>query len=568
MNALDFTVLIVSMLGIAGYGIWRTRDRRNLNTYLKGTGNTPWYAIGLSVMATQASAITFLSTPGQGYAGGLGFVQIYFGVPLALIIISIFFLPVFRKLNVYTAYEFLGRRFDRKTRLLGAGLFLVQRGLGAGLTIYMPAIVLTSMFGWPLNLTIASTGLLVVIYTAVGGNDAVTVTQKYQLGIIFAGMVTAFCLLVSKMPAGLSFNDSLALAAGFHKLNAVSFSPDIHERYTIWSGILGGTFLMLSYFGTDQSQVQRYISNAPIRESRLGLMMNALCKIPMQFSILLLGVLVFVFYQFEQPPLLFNEASRQYLASHSAPGQLASWESDFDAAHAASRTQLEQWLAARHAGDEAAAKTAMAAAVTAQEQGEIIRTKAAGEAQKAGPGTTTNDADYIFITFILDYLPHGVIGLLVAAFFAATLSSKAAELNALGSSTTIDVYRLLKPEATDAQCLRASRWFTALWGLLAILVALYAHLGENLIQAVNKLGSIFYGVMLALFVIAFFLRGITGTAVFWGAVAAQLLVFVSYRYLTISYLWFPLMGCAACVVFSLVLQAVGRFSGTTGGANE
>ena len=566
MNALDFTVLIVSMLGIAGYGMWRTRDRRNLNTYLKGTGNTPWYAIGLSVMATQASAITFLSTPGQGYAGGLGFVQIYFGVPLALIIISIFFLPVFRRLNVYTAYEYLGRRFDQKTRLLGAGLFLVQRGLGAGLTIYAPAIVLTSMFGWPLNLTIASTGLLVVIYTAVGGSDAVTVTQKYQLGIIFAGMVTAFCLLVAKMPAGLSFNDSMALAAGFHKMNAVSFSPDIHERYTIWSGILGGTFLMLSYFGTDQSQVQRYISNAPMRESRLGLMMNALCKIPMQFSILLLGVLVFVFYQFEQPPLLFNEASRQYLASHSEPGQLAAWESDFDAAHAASRTQLEQWLAARHEGDAAAAKTAMTAAVAAHDQGETIRAKAADVLQK-GSGTTTNDADYVFITFILDYLPHGVIGLLVAAFFAATLSSKAAELNALGSSTTIDFYRLLKADATDAQCLRASRWFTILWGVLAIAFALFAHLAENLIQAVNILGSIFYGVMLGLFLIAFFLRGITGTAVFWGAVAAQALVFGLFLSLTISYVWYPLIGCAACVVFSGVLQAVG-LSGVKGGANE
>jgi SSS family solute:Na+ symporter len=275
MNALDFVVLIGSMLGIAGFGIWRTRGRRTLDSYLRGKGRTPWFAIGLSVMATQASAITFLSTPGQGYLGGLGFVQIYFGVPVALIIIAIFFLPAFQKLNVYTAYEFLGKRFDGKTRLLGAGLFLLQRALGAGLTIYAPAIVFTTVFGWPLNLTIICTGLLAILYTVTGGSDAVTVTQKYQIAIIFAGMITAFCLLVLKLPSGLTFTDTFKLAGGFHKLNAVNFSTDVHERYTFWSGLIGGTFLMLSYFGTDQSQVQRYLSGSSLRESRLGLMFNA-----------------------------------------------------------------------------------------------------------------------------------------------------------------------------------------------------------------------------------------------------------------------------------------------------
>ena len=355
----------------------------------------------------------------------------------------------------------------------------------------------------------------------------------------------------------MTFNDSLHLAGGFHKLNAVSFSTDIHERYTIWSGLLGGTFLMLSYFGTDQSQVQRYISNAPLRESRLGLMMNALCKIPMQFCILFLGVLVFVFYQFEPPPLFFNQASTQYLASHGQPGQLQSLETDFNRTHDETRQQLENWLAARHSGDVPAANTALTAALAANDQGEKIRNDATTALQKASPTATANDADYAFITFILDYLPHGVIGLLVAAFFAAALSSKAAELNALGSTTTIDFYRLMKPEATDAQCLKASRWFTALWGVLAIAFALYAHLVENLIQAVNILGSIFYGVMLGLFVIAFFLRSITGTAVFWAALAAQILVFVLFACFNISYLWYPLIGCAACVAFSLVLQALG-----------
>ena len=555
MNPLDFIVLIGSMLGIAAYGMWRTRGRRDLNAYLKGAGNTPWFAIGLSVMATQASAITFLSTPGQGYAGGLGFVQIYFGLPVALIIIAIYFLPLFRRLNVYTAYEYLGRRFDGKTRLLGAGLFLIQRGLGAGLTIYAPAIVLSTVFHWPLDLTIISSGLLVIIYTVAGGNDAVTVTQKYQIGVIFAGMFIAFGLLLAKLPAGLSFGDSLALAGGYHKLEAVNFSSSLHERYTIWSGLLGGTFLMLSYFGTDQSQVQRYLSGSSLRESRLGLMFNAVCKIPMQFAILFLGVMMFVFYQFEPPPLFFNDTSRQYLAEHGASEQLQALETNFNQTHAAARQQLEQWLAARHNGDAAGAQAAFAAATTAYAEGEQIHAAAAKALSAANPHATTNEADYVFISFILHYLPHGIIGLLVAAFFAAALSSKAAELTALGSSTTVDLYRHLKTGATDRECLRASKWFTALWGVVAIGFALYAHLVENLIQAVNILGSIFYGVMLGLFVVAFFLRRVGGTAVFWAAVMAQALVFVLYFNLTISYLWYPLIGCAACVFLSLILQA-------------
>jgi SSS family solute:Na+ symporter len=556
MSALDFVVLIGSMLGIAAYGIWRTRGPRDLNTYLRGDGKTPWFAIGLSVMATQASAITFLSTPGQGYLGGLGFLQIYFGMPLALIIIAAIFLPLYRRLNVYTAYEFLGKRFDGRTRLLGAALFLLQRGLGAGLTIYAPAIVLTTVFGWPLNLTIISCGLLVIIYTVTGGSDAVTVTQKYQIAIIFAGMITAFCLLVMKLPAGLTITDTCALAGGFQKLKAVNFSTDIHERYTFWSGLLGGTFLMLSYFGTDQSQVQRYISGSSLRESRLGLMFNAVCKIPMQFCILLLGVLIFVFYQFEPPPLFFNSTSSRYAAEQDINQKLRGYETEFNSAHDQTRRQLEAWLKARHNGDSSAAAGAFTAASILHQHGERIREEAATTLRASHSAVTANDADYVFITFILHHLPHGVIGLLVAAFFAAALSSKAAELNALGSSTTIDFYRhLIKRDATDAACLVASKWFTALWGFVAIAFALYAHLMENLIQAVNILGSIFYGVMLGLFVVAFFVRRVGGEAVFWAALAAQILVFVLYFKLTISYLWYPLIGCAACVLFSLALQA-------------
>jgi solute:Na+ symporter, SSS family len=555
VNALDFVVLISAMLGIAAYGIWRTRDHRDLSTYLKG-GHTPWFLIGISVMATQASAVTFLSTPGQGYQSGLGLVQMYFGVPIALIVIAAVFVPIYRKLGVYTAYEFLGRRFDMKTRLLGAALFLVQRGLGAGLTIYAPAIVLCTMFGWPLDLTIICSGLLVVIYTVVGGNDAVTHTQKYQIAVIFAGMLTAGVIVLMRLPAGLGFSDALALAGGFHKLEAVNFSTDPRERYTLWSGIIGATFLMLSYFGTDQSQVQRYLSGASVRESRLGLMFNAVFKIPMQFGILLLGVLVFVSYQFEQPPLFFNRAARQHLAAYQGGEALRAFETDYAAAQAKKQEQLEAWLKARSEHDRATAVAAFAAASAAHQKGESIRTNAASLLQTARSGTSANDADYVFITFILDHLPHGVIGLLVAAFFAATLSSKAAELNALGSATTVDFYRdAFKREATDAHYVAASRWFTAGWGLVAIAFALYAHLVENLIQAVNIVGSIFYGVMLGLFVVAFFVRWVRGTAVFWAALAAQALVFVLYFSINISFLWYPFIGCAACVVFSIVLQA-------------
>jgi len=556
MSGLDFVVLITSMLGIAVYGIWRTRGRQDLNAYLKG-GHTSWFAIGLSVMATQASAVTFLSTPGQGYAGGLSFVQVYFGVPLALIIIAVVFLPMYRRLNVYTAYEYLGRRFDTKTRLLGAALFLLQRGLGAGLTIYAPAIVLTTVFGWSLNLTIICSGLFVILYTVAGGNDAVTVTQKYQLAIIFAGMLAATWLLVLKLPEGITCGDALTLAGGFHKLNAVNFSADPRERYTFWSGLLGGTFMMLSYFGTDQSQVQRYLSGKSMREDRLGLMFNAVCKIPMQFSILSLGVLMFVFYQFQPAPLFFNPAASASLAAHGQSDQLQAYETDFSQTHDHLRRELAQWLQARHRGDTNSATAAWTAANTAQQMGEQVRIAATEDLKKAKSGATGNDADYVFITFILQQLPHGIIGLLVAAFFAATFSSKAAELNALSSSTTIDFYRhLIRRDATDAECVRASKWFTAFWGAAAIAFALSARLAENLIQAVNILGSIFYGVMLGLFVVAFFMRRVRGRAVFWAALGAQTLVCVLFFSIKISYLWFPLIGCVACMALSATFQAL------------
>ena len=556
MNAIDYVVLLGTMLGIAGYGIWRTRHRRDLRGYLRGDDDTRALVIGLSVMATQASAITFLSTPGQGYESGLGFVQNYFGAPFALIFIAVVFLPIYRRLNVYTSYEYLGRRFDAKTRLLGAGLFLLQRGLGAGITIYAPAIVLSTVMGWRLDLTILGSGLVAIAYTVSGGSQAVNVTQKYQFTIILVGMAAAFVVLIHKLPAGLRFTDSLALAGGFHKLEAVDFSTSIQKRYTFWSGLLGGFFLALSYFGTDQSQVQRYLSGASLRESRLGLMFNAVFKIPMQFFILLLGALVFVFYQFEPPPVHFNEAVWEAGLRRDTSARLHALERRYGEAHARKRHLIDRWLDARHGGDVAGARSALDQALAAHRASEALRAEAKSALLQADPRAKTNDTDYVFITFILRHLPHGVIGLLVAAFFAAALASKAAELNALASTSTIDFYHVLvRRGATDAHLVAASKCFTILWGLVAIGFALFANLAENLIQAVNIVGSIFYGVVLALFLVAFFLRHVGGTAVFGAALAAQVLVFVLYAYLDISYLWYNVIGCAACVLFSLVLQA-------------
>jgi SSS family solute:Na+ symporter len=557
MNLLDFLVLVGSMAGIAAYGVWQTRGRQGLSHYVKGDARTGWVVIGLSVMATQASAVTFLSTPGQGYQDGLGFVQNYFGAPLALILIAAVFLPIYRRLNVYTAYEYLGRRFDRKTRLLGAALFLLQRGLQAGITVYAPAIILSTVLHWRTDATILLTGLVVIVYTAAGGSQAVNLTQKYQLGVIFCGMLAAFVVSLRKMPAEVGLADALTIAGGFHKLNGVDFSIDTSRRYTFWSGSLGGFFLALSYFGTDQSQVQRYLSGGSLRESRMGLMFNAVLKIPMQFFILLLGTMVFVFYQFEAPPLCFNQAAWESGLLRDSGDRLRTLERRYVELHAEKQVAVEAWLGARNAGDRSAEAGARAQALAAHNRGQAVRAEAKAALESLTPrGGKSSDTDYVFITFILRHLPHGIIGLLIAAFFGATLSSKAAELNALATTTTVDFYRfLVTPQADDAHYVSASRWFTVMWGMVAVGFALFASLAENLVQAVNIVASIFYGVVLGLFLVAFFLRWVQGTAVFLAAIAAQLLVFALFASLDISYLWYNLIGCVACMGFSLALQA-------------
>jgi SSS family solute:Na+ symporter len=558
VNAADWMVLLGTMIGIAAYGSLRTRDVRSLNTYLRGSQSTGWGTIGLSVMATQASAITFLSIPGQGFESGIGFVQNYFGLPLALIIVCAVFLPIYRRLGVYTAYEFLGRRFDQKTRLLGAGLFLLQRGLAAGVTIYAPAIILSTVLGWPLDLVIVFAGFLVIVYTVTGGSEAVSLTQKWQMAVIFGGMVTAFVVLLVKLPAELGFGGAARVAGALGKLQAVDFSFDPSRRYTLWTGLLGGLFLSLSYFGTDQSQVQRYIAGGSLREGRLGLMFNALLKIPMQFGILLLGALLFVFYQFDSPPLFFNQSEWQRHARGPNSGVFLALEERYTVTVADTQHAIRAWLHTRTADDDAAESSARAAMLEANRRAAAVRSEAKAALLAADPRAKTKDSDYVFITFILAELPHGAIGLLVAVMFAAALSSKAAELNALGTTTTIDLWRHLRPLAArdEARNVRVARRFTALWGVFAMAFALFAGFAENLIEAINILGSIFYGVVLGIFLVAFFFRQVGGSAVFFAALAAQALVIVMFLSLNIGYLWYNLIGCAACIVFSTLLQAL------------
>jgi len=555
VNAVDWVVLLGTIVGIAAYGSWRTRHVRSLNTYMRGNASTGWGTIGLSVMATQASAITYLSIPGQGFESGIGFVQNYFGLPLALIIVCAVFLPMYRRLNVYTAYEFLGQRFDDKTRLLGAGLFLLQRGLAAGVTIYAPAIIISTVFGWPIDLVIVFTGLLVVVYTATGGSEAVSLTHKWQMAVISAGMVTAMVVLLLRLPAGLGFTGAAHVAGALGKLQAVDFSLDPSRRYTVWTGVFGGLFLSLSYFGTDQSQVQRYIGGASLREGRLGLMFNAVLKIPMQFVILLLGALLFVFYQFAPPPVFFNQAEWR---RHAQEDRFRAIEAEHDSAVAQSQSAIRAWLQSRASDDSAREASARTAMVAASDRTHAIRAEAKAALLAADPRAKTKDSDYVFITFILTQLPHGAVGLLVAVMFAAALSSTASELAALGTTTTIDFWRHFRPlaAAAEARNVRAARRFTVLWGAFAVAFALFAGFAENLIEAINILGSIFYGVLLGLFLVAFFLRRVAGSAVFFAAVGAQALVIVMYFSFNIGYLWYNLIGCAACIAFSVALQAV------------
>jgi SSS family solute:Na+ symporter len=557
MNAIDWIVLFGTLLFIVIYGVYKTRGSQNIESYLLGDKSMKWWTIGLSVMATQASAITFLSTPGQAYEDGMGFIQFYLSLPLAMIVLSITAIPLYYRLKVYTAYEYLETRFDLKTRTLAAGLFLIQRGLAAGITIYAPAIILSSILGWPLTITNVLIGTLVIIYTVSGGTKAVSQTQKQQMAVMMGGMIVALVVLVWKLPDYVSFGEAITVAGQMEKMNLIDLSLDFENRYTLWSGMLGSFFLFLSYFGTDQSQVQRYLSGKSVAESRLGLLMNGLVKIPMQLLILFIGIMVFVFFQFNQSPVFFNGPVKEKVMMSPQGAEIREIEQAYDQLFIRKKESLQQALSLEGAASEEAFKQVQ----DLHQEEKELRREVKSLIVEADPLAEPKDTDYVFITFIMNYLPHGLIGLLLAVIFSAAMSSTAGELNALASTTTVDVYkRSVKKNAEEVHYLKSSKLFTVLWGLLAIAFATYATLLDNLIEAVNILGSLFYGTILGIFLVAFYIKRVGSNAVFYAALVAELIVVISYITTDLAFLWLNPLGCGLVVLFGLLFQQLANKS--------
>jgi len=555
MKPIDWAVLAITLVAIVAYGTWKTRGIKSVDSYLRGGSDTKWYTIGLSIMATQASAITFLSVPGQAYEDGMSYVQFYFGLPIAMVLLSATIVPLYYRLKVYTAYEYLERRFDLKTRLLTAFIFLLQRGLAAGISIYAPAIILSTVLGWPLQLTNLIIGLLVIIYTVSGGTRAVNYTQMYQMIIMLVGMGLAFVFILWRLPPNVSFSDAVGIAGALGKLNVVDFSTHLKTRYTLWSGMAGGLLVALAYFGTDQSQVQRYLSGSSLKESRLGLLFNGLVKVPMQFLILFVGVVVFVFYQFHPPPVFFNEAELEKARHSSESAHLPQIESSFSAAFAEKNASLQAWTSAQHSGDSNLAGLARQQMRGADERMQQIRNQARELIARVNPRVEKKDADYVFISFVTRYFPAGLIGLLIAVIFCAAMSATAAALNALGTTSVVDFYRrTVRPDASNEHYLSAARWFTVFWGVVAMLFAAFASQLDNLIQAVNILGSIFYGPMLGVFLLGFFMKWIRGTPAFWATVLAQIVVLLVFAYTNIGFLWYNVIGCATLLALANLFQ--------------
>ncbi|MGA0403498.1 MAG: sodium:solute symporter family transporter [Flavobacteriaceae bacterium] len=559
MELVDWIILLSTLIFIVTYGIWKTRGSQNIKDYVLGGKEANWVTIGLSVMATQASAITFLSTPGQAYHDGMGFVQFYFGLPIAMVVIILVFIPLYYRLNVQTAYEFLENRFNAKTRTLTAVLFLIQRGLSAGITIYAPAIILSAVLGWPLKLLVVGIGGLVILYTVSGGTKAVNVTHKQQMFVIIGGMLVALYMIISGLPSEVSFADALTIADQSGKLKVLDFSLDPNNRYTFWSGITGGFFLALSYFGTDQSQVQRYLSGKSKRESQLGLAFNGIFKIPMQFFILFVGVMVFVFYQFNATPIHFNPAARAALR---APEYQVEYEALSN--ELAGIQKEKQQLQMQYLEVNNKVKTTKIVLLKSEIQKldireNELRNRAKELVARADPSIASNDKDYVFIHYILNNLPVGLIGLLLAVILSAAMSSTASELNALGTITTLDIYkRHVIASKTPGYDLKLSKGFTLLWGIIAIIIASVASLFENLIQLVNIIGSIFYGNVLGIFLLAFFFKRIQGKAVFYAAIITQILVVLVFYVDLMSYLWLNLLGCALVILLAQILQLFHR----------
>ena len=547
MQVFDWIILGATLAFIVLYGIWKNNSHKNIKEYLKGGNEARWWTVGLSVMATQASAITFLSTPGQAFHDGMGFVQFYFGLPFAMLIICLFFIPVYHRLNVYTAYEFLEKRFDLKVRTLTALLFLIQRGLAAGITIYAPAIILSVVLGWDLKVLVLLVGSLVITYTMIGGTKAVNVTQKQQMFVIFLGMFLAFCFIIRRFPEGIGFHEAFQIAGKAGKLNVLDFSFNLNSRYTFWSGLTGGFFLALSYFGTDQSQVQRYLSGKSLKESQMGLVMNGILKIPMQFFILLVGVMVFIFYQFEPSPINFNPKAIAAVKKSEVAEAFNLLELKNKATQKKIRTKLlNNTLSASFQEEITQLNTTEKA--QRQEAKDLIKS--------VDPSLETNDKDYVFISFVLGHLPTGLIGLLLAVIFSAAMSSTASELNALAATTTIDLYQRNVLEKSPAHYVTVSKGFTLLWGIIAILFASVGNLFENLIQLVNIIGSVFYGTILGIFLVAIFIKYVKGQAVFWAAIISEGIVLLLFSNNVVSFLWLNLIGAILTVLFALLLQII------------
>ena len=564
MQQLDWIILSVTLLFIVFYGVYKTKGSKNVEDYILGNKETPWWTVGLSVMATQASAITFLSTPGQAYHDGMGFVQFYFGLPIAMVVISMTFIPIYHKLKVFTAYEYLEQRFDLKTRSFTAILFLIQRGLGTGLTIYAPAIILSSILGWNLTMLNIIIGILVMIYTFAGGTKAVNVTQKQQMFVIMSGMIITFFLILHLLPNDMTFSNAMHIAGANDKMNILDFSFDPQNRYTFWSGITGGFFLMLSYFGTDQSQVGRYLSGKSVKESQMGLIMNGFLKVPMQFFILLIGVMVFVFFQFNPVPLTFNPVNKTAIEKSKYAHDYHSLEKQL--------TQLSEekkefnLLYIDHLNQNYDNPILRKKLISLSAKEKDLHDEAKTIITKVDEKAETNDKDYVFIYFILNYLPSGLIGLLLAVILSAAMSSSASGLTALASTTAIDIYkRNVTGEKSEKHFVNATKYFTILWGIIAILFACVGTLFENLIQLVNIVGSIFYGTVLGVFLVGFYVKFVKANAIFYSAITSQTTIFIIYYYTIyiyptgqekLGYLWLNFIGALITVLLSLLVQLI------------
>jgi Na+/proline symporter len=561
MSNLDWIVLCGFIGFVVFYGTWKSRHTQDVDTYIRAGRTSKWWLVALSIMATQASAITFLSTPGQAYVDGMRFVQFYLGLPIAMIILSITAVPIYNKLNVYTAYEYLEKRFDLKNRMLGSALFLTQRGLAAGFTIYAPSLILSVILGWEMNFTIIVVGAMVILYTTVGGTVAVNKTHFLQVIIITVGMFAAFYVLMSLLPEDVSLFDAAYVAGKMGKLNAIDFTFDLSNRYTFWSGIIGGTFLMLSYFGTDQSQVQRYLAGSSVTQSRLALLTNGLVKVPMQFIILFIGAMVFVFFQFVTPPLFLNPVEEAKVKSSLYGDEYKLIEKEYAELQNKKQIELKALIWSIDRGDEEKSTAQTEIIIEHQKKADELKSRAVEVIKKSDPKADSNDTNYIFLTFIINFLPVGFVGLLIAAILSASMSSTSAELNALASTTVIDFYkRLINKDANDHQYVRVSKIATVFWGIYAIVFALFAKELGSLIEAVNILGSLVYGTILGIFLTAFYLKKVTGTPTFLAALIAELLVLYCFLFTEIPFLWYNVIGCLVVVVVAFLLSKLLKIS--------